>query len=80
MNTAVVTAKRQMSQPITNESIRERAEEIQAAWSMTERRRRAQLGKQRRTELLNLILGSKPEPEIWAVASLTGEDLVRVAG
>lgn len=75
----VAVANETAHQP-TRDLIRAGAEEIQASWTRAERRRRASLGRRRQAELAQLIFGEKLEQEIWAVASLTGEDLVRVAG
>jgi hypothetical protein len=57
--------------------------EIPEGWSPKERRRRARQGERRREELLRLIASPELcgyEPEIWAVGSLTDEDLQRLAG
>ena len=54
--------------------------EIQAGWSAQERRARAQEGRRRMQEFLNLVECPPADPEIWAVGALADDDLLRLVG
>jgi hypothetical protein len=60
-------------------SVYQRINEIQASWTVDERRRRAKEGQKRCEQLLSfLVYGT--EPEIWAVGAQVVEDTQRIAG
>jgi hypothetical protein len=53
---------------------------IQAAWSPQERRARAEFGRRKIREFLDLLAASSPDNEIWAVGAPSGDDVPRLVG
>jgi hypothetical protein len=60
-----------------SESYLDRAHSVRDAWSHAERRRRASLGCRLQRAFLRQLAGDPVQPEIWAVGSVTSDDLVR---
>lgn len=61
-------------------SITARVRNIRAEWGVAERLQRAAVGHRRRNELMQRVLGGHDEAALWAVGSLTSDDLARMAG
>jgi hypothetical protein len=61
------------------ESYLERMRTIRSAWSGAERRRRVGLGRRLRQVFFQRFTVDPVPSDIWAVGSITSEDLVRFA-
>ncbi len=61
--------------------IRRRVDGVKRHWSGLERRQRAELGRRRAADFISTIVERDPnEDAIWAVESLTPDDIERLHG
>ena len=58
-----------------------RVDRVQQCWSRTERRQRAELGQQRAAGFVAAFVEDHfDDPTVWAVGSLTPDDIERIHG
>lgn len=63
-----------------NAKVDARLREIRAAWSVDTRKRRAEIGRRRAREFMQIMQHAAADPELWAVGAPTWDDLERMRG